>query len=228
MKTLANKGVMIQLQFEFDFVDESIQDKIKSKVQIRTADSDGSFINKTSLFLEGFEVFWTHFLERANKEWTSIALKGYPNEMSINLDSQHQLVKSKANVWLVHDEFPPPFAQDAPTRHMMEPMTNLEIKTLSFREKTKIFTLLRQVSIASKASRQDSYLISWQQGNMFCSERNSTLPVILALADLNQIIGLLKYVIHIPPLEGLYIGLQYQVKNGTVLFSSIHCLLQSC
>ena len=245
MKTLSYKGVMMQLQFEHNSSNKSTQEKLLSKVDMRTADSDEVWHIvdennpfKTILFHEGFEICWTHYLEKANGEWMSIALKGYPKEMSISSNPPYEHLNPKVNIWLIHDEFHPPILQEMPERVFLNsitnlakntfvfrentmtegvflnPITNLAKNTFVFRENTKTVTLFRQSSTFFPKQVQGSnpHLKSWKQASSSCSAGNSTLPIILTSSELKQFVALLKFVIHIPPVEGIYLGLQYQVR----------------
>ncbi len=221
MKTLSYKGVMMQLQFEYNSFSKSTQEKILSQVGIRTADSDEVWdildennLLKKILFHEGFEICWTHYLEKANGEWMSIALKGYPKEMSISLNPPHKHLNPKVNIWLIHDEFQAPILQEMPERVFLNPITNLAKNIFVFRGNTKTVTLFRQTSTSfpRKVQAFNQHLKSWKQASSSCSEGNSTLPIILTSSELKQFVALLKFVIHIPPVEGIFLGLQYQVR----------------
>ena len=188
---------------------------------MRTADSDEVWHIvdennpfKTILFHEGFEICWTHYLEKANGEWMSIALKGYPKEMSISSNPPYEHLNPKVNIWLIHDEFQPPILQEMPERVFLNSMTNLAKNTFVFRENTKTVTLFRQTSNSSprKVQASNPHLKSWKQASSSCSEGNSTLPIILTSSELKQFVAILKFVIHIPPVEGMYLALQYQVR----------------
>ncbi len=63
------------------------------------------------------------------------------------------------------------------------------------------------LNFSCTALKSKHYLSSWEESNTFCQYQSAALPIFRNRDELNQLLSLVKFSTHVPPLEAIFIGL---------------------